>query len=1609
MISVEVYLIDKDTLGLGYWFKISFETLFLLYCLFVSYYLSVLSFHPYYLGKSLLVSHINTLNIKWTIYPLSIVVIQMEFYFSFKTILILKIIGRAFYTLYFGYYLINTKEHFRFSKYKYIYFVKAMCFSSCIIEFCFIYDKKNDCQILNSTFLIIVMKLFIEIVLSMIILIFLKKIEEFNILSVFEDNDQYNAKVEYNDCIVLNKLFYKASKLANTSFYRTSLGIKLLNKCKTQFLIHKKKCHRDKECYCQKYLAEDFDKQYQCYIKKQESKTASEKQSKIRVLFPLLYDLFEDLLLKKLHKTKQNINHDYYLVCSSFYSRCALNNSKSFYFLEEFIFSHINKASFILKVQIEILKKNLKDTIKKNYKYISHNNYQLFASQLMVKNIMKYIQIEKYIKSAFGHFFDFLITLPSKEVNHGNLIDIINNFSHSMNKYHQIINLLVLRCRMYNKEKCLELQLTSKLSIYYIFFHGSIPSSYFNSFKLISSFDDLLNLDTSKQIILSFSKTKQNSSELQIEYLSDSLYVSLGYDNRNDIKKIHKISDILSIEAISNSYEEEVKKKIFKNYNILEIPDLLLTEKNNNYLQIYGFSGVTLITNSKLYVYGKLQDQNKYDSCFVLVNDIGNIIGVSELFTKMFFLNPKIIRSRPLNIFIDVLKITNLEQQQQNNMKIDLISLYENITNLNSNLMLENNQEEYSKLYYQAKEAILNIENDLLSQNLKKNIDTLVNINISPCSMLNKDIIPHYVVILQLTKKIFSLHFFHSKKFIDFKFMKKTTGVKLNSSLQNKEIFTMTKLKSDMDLKFNLIIEQCFVALHNIYGICMFILNKFTTSNIIKNGDKVSKTNIFKIKLNTTQTIRCHTFVGLSFLTFCFFSCLFVYKYKEILFSRGESIIQAQLNLIVAKKIATSITSAVIGLQTQVNGLQRLTYDNGFSNDYEYHLELLNNRINDFLDMLVNFKQIYYSKEFQSNNFIKQVDQFLYFETDYIVMKTNYEQSTKPVSISTIFNFLHIKLFKLNEYKINPISFNNTSKNYFIQGKTVVDTQDYVKSSGGDAVSVFIIENAMTNINYSIIKLINFLEGQIEKTTKSNENLILIIILVCSGLILCFMIYQGVAFYLISTELYVKWFINYCIVKYFSLFLLEKLNILRTSMNFATIKSLNQLNLTRISTENSGAENKEIEEITNSIDSDSQLVIIPFIPALEEIDGANPKIKRNLVSGVGITFKTTIQINDDFSKQRASLAKSNFQSLNKVKSAKMTKQPPKIRINNTNSTLTTNMTLDNFIPNGTKIPYTKNSNLGLLKLKKIIDRMRIKRLTLLVIITLLYLVAEMGNMILLFPQFSLLSNYSVYKTITLLRMCFFHDALVIYEISVLKNTPLTFNYDSQGYLNTTKSNDSGNNTHHEVFNEIVSNFYAQDSLYKKALSNGKEGSLQKTLSLFDEKLHTNESCDYIVNFFVKNKEITDIPLFTSLEVFEPEKVSQNCKEIGRGFNEKGFSAAVLSLMNYISNKYKDFISNENRDEEFNAKLFQEPNLETYQVNTNRMLELLFFDFEICLIEDFNNKKKYYKSFDYVYIGGIIMILVFITILYYYKLVYFYWRIDKTNLEMEKMLYHTINY
>ena len=95
-------------------------------------------------------------------------------------------------------------------------------------------------------------------------------------------------------------------------------------------------------------------------------------------------------------------------------------------------------------------------------------------------------------------------------------------------------------------------------------------------------------------------------------------------------------------------------------------------------------------------------------------------------------------------------------------------------------------------------------------------------------------------------------------------------------------------------------------------------------------------------------------------------------------------------------------------------------------------------------------------------------------------------------------------------------------------------------------------------------------------------------------------------------------------------------------MNFSTIKSLNRLNLTRPSTENTVIEKKEIEELTNSIDADSQLIIIPFVPVVEELDSSNSTISKKFLSHKGITYKATIHKNDNILKKKSLPLKMQF-------------------------------------------------------------------------------------------------------------------------------------------------------------------------------------------------------------------------------------------------------------------------------------------------------------------------------------------------------------------------------
>ena len=116
----------------------------------------------------------------------------------------------------------------------------------------------------------------------------------------------------------------------------------------------------------------------------------------------------------------------------------------------------------------------------------------------------------------------------------------------------------------------------------------------------------------------------------------------------------------------------------------------------------------------------------------------------------------------------------------------------------------------------------------------------------------------------------------------------------------------------------------------------------------------------------------------------------------------------------------------------------------------------------------------------------------------------------------------------------------------------------------------------------------------------------------------------------------------------------------------------------------------------------------------------------------------------------------------------------------------------------------------------------------------------------------------------------------------------------------------------------MSRYKSVDSLYSKLIS---KTSNQQTLIDFEDKVHSNKSCGYIISFFMKNKDLVDMSIFTSLTNIDQLTITNNCKIIGKGYNEKGMDEAIKSLLNFVENKYKDFNNNKNRTEEFNSNIF----------------------------------------------------------------------------------------
>ena len=242
-------------------------------------------YYKYFLFKFILCS-INPLNeIDYIIPLLSLLqsIVQLEFNLNFKKMIIIKHITRGLFCIFY------FKEMFTFNKYYNRYFIEyckrvfiSVCFISCLIEWIFYYDYNNKLLILQNDVGIIILKLIIEINLSIV----------FTDIYFYFDNKIIHRRIQNLSSKNIKSFDYNLVKVFNMIYFGDRPNdlrhiLFILNK-NLEKSVHLPKC-KDTNCfYCYQYSFSEFNFQMDNFFEKERNRSYIILNKE----FPLLYNYF---------------------------------------------------------------------------------------------------------------------------------------------------------------------------------------------------------------------------------------------------------------------------------------------------------------------------------------------------------------------------------------------------------------------------------------------------------------------------------------------------------------------------------------------------------------------------------------------------------------------------------------------------------------------------------------------------------------------------------------------------------------------------------------------------------------------------------------------------------------------------------------------------------------------------------------------------------------------------------------------------------------------------------------------------------------------------------------------------------------------------------------------------------------------------------------------------------------------------------------------------------------------------------------------------------------------------------------------------------------------
>jgi hypothetical protein len=706
------------------YFIMALQTILLLYTIIISYFISLFLFEPFFFSDKIIVSELNSTNFRWAFFSLFQAIVQMEYHIPFKIMVFIKIFTRASFCYFYLKNIIHLNKSF-YTKKNVLYwknFILSACASSCIIEYCFLWDYNNNLIILNSDLTIVVMKILIELCMAFIIMKFIE-IKELECLSDLTTtcNKTSNHRYEY-----FSKYFYFLNSFEDhnnlqnlikmvRNFFDLFYEHKTQNKCKKP--LNETETIPFVGCFCEKYEIEDIYVYSNDFFEKlriQKENKIKHESKFFKKTFPIYFEFLENFIQSNIEKYKgvNDLSYaQFLLIYINFLVIFDKNFNKSLFLLEDLTKTMFYKKYFIARIQVNILRSKVTEEFVKyqmgetDNKIHKKKKASFKDSFKNYKRFLKYLHLDNYLQITIQSYYNLLIRFHDHEISFDDFYHHLKEFNINLESVEKI-----LKYSFKSSEPCSNKFMCSKLTIFYKFFKKQINLEEVKEyFTPIYQIEEKLSQEKLNAMILESYRDK-DKFKLKITYASDNLCEELKY-TAEELKK--KDFNELMPKTFSDAFRHHMVTQIKNGVVKINEESLCLIDKDN-YAKLFNFNGIVILKNNIIKIFAKVNEvkitktKRKHNSktystqqretCFLFVNKRGKIVSISREFEKYFYLSFKIIKKIKLNIFKDLLKIEHINTKKMI-FRQTLNSIYENIADLNFNQIYESSNEEFRSLY----------------------------------------------------------------------------------------------------------------------------------------------------------------------------------------------------------------------------------------------------------------------------------------------------------------------------------------------------------------------------------------------------------------------------------------------------------------------------------------------------------------------------------------------------------------------------------------------------------------------------------------------------------------------------------------------------------------------------------------------------------------------------------------------------------------------------------------------------------------------------------------------------------------------------------------------